>query len=140
MSFRRFAGLKFSETAKGASLARSGQTVLVLDAPITGDDVPALCERVRRLLEESDVDAVVCDLAGVAGADLTAIEALARMQLTARRLGRGMCVRNASAALEDLMRLVGVAEVLLGRLRRQPEEGKQAVRVEERVEADDPPV
>jgi hypothetical protein len=35
--------------------------LLVLDGPIDGAGIPALCERVRPLLEEGHGEVVICD-------------------------------------------------------------------------------
>ena len=91
-------------------------------APIARADLPAACERLR---------------------------ALARLRLTARRLGCGLRLRAASRALEQMVAFCGLCDVLPveERLLRgsggnggQPEQRKQPGRVEERVEARDPPV
>jgi hypothetical protein len=63
-------------------------TALVIGAPIACADVPGLCERVRRRAAESDADVIVCDVRGLVRPDALTVNALARVQLTARRLGR----------------------------------------------------
>jgi len=111
-------------------------------------DVPAACERLRALIGACDADVVVCDVGDLV-ADLEAVEVLARLRLSARRLGCGLCLRGSSRALEQMLAFCGLCEVLpvegelLGGLRwhgRQPEEREQPRRVEEGVEARDPPV
>jgi hypothetical protein len=77
--------------------------------------------------------------------DVAAADALARLQLATRRLGRRMLVRNASADFTDLLVLMGLGEVLpLGGLRlevgRQPEEREERLGVEEERELADPAV
>jgi len=84
----------------------------VIDGSIDGTDAFWLCERVRDLLEGSDADLVVCDVAGLLRADLGAVASLARLQLTARRLGRRIRVRNASPELHELLALVGMCDVV----------------------------
>ena len=116
-------------------------------AAITRADVPALCERLRALVGASDADVVVCDVRDLA-ADLVAVEALARLRLTARRLGCGLRLRGAPRALEQMLALCGLCDVLplegelggIGWHGRQPEEREQPRRVEEGVEARDLPV
>ena len=105
-------------------------------------DLPTLCERVRFLLESSGADVVLCDVSGLAGLDAVAVDALARLQLTALRLGRRVCVRNASNELQQLLVFIGLAEVcgLTLELERQAEQWEQRLRVEEEAELDDPPV
>jgi hypothetical protein len=53
-----------------------------------------------------------CDVSALTDADELALEALVRLQLTARRLGRTVRLRNASAQLVDLLALVGLTDVL----------------------------
>jgi len=77
--------------------------------PITRADLPGLCERVRALLDKGDSIAR-CDVSGVEP-DAICVDALARLQLAARR--RGCCVRleHASPALLDLVELMGLTHV-----------------------------
>ena len=71
----------------------------------------ALCSQVQRLLARPDVDVVTCDVTGVEPT-LTAIDALARLQLTARRLGGRIRLRGTSTDISRLIDFAGVAEVL----------------------------
>jgi hypothetical protein len=82
---------------------------------------------------------VDCDV-GHCPADLATANALARAHVNARRLGPRLRVVNASPELRELIAFVGLEDLLLGRGQRQPEEGKQALGVEERRKADDLPV
>ena len=81
---------------------------------------------------------VECDLGHVRRADLATVDALARAAVNARRAGTQLRIVNASAELRELIEFVGLAELLDGRRRRQAEEREQPLRVEERVEPDDP--
>jgi hypothetical protein len=54
---------------------------------------------------------VTCDVTGVPP-NLTALDALARLQLTARRLGGRIRLRGASADITLLIDFAGVDEVL----------------------------
>ena len=54
---------------------------------------------------------VLCDVEGVA-ADAAAVEALARLQLVARRAGCELRLRNASPELRDLVAFMGLRDVL----------------------------
>ncbi len=56
---------------------------------------------------------VGCDVSRITVADQGALEALARLQLAARRLGATIHLRNASPALADLIQLTGLADVLV---------------------------
>jgi hypothetical protein len=72
--------------------------------------------------------------------NLGTVDALARASLHTRRHGEHLRVVNASRELQELVDLVGLDCVLLGRDRRQPEEREEPLRVEECSEADDPTV
>ncbi|MFJ8312681.1 MULTISPECIES: STAS domain-containing protein [unclassified Streptomyces] len=82
-------------------------TVLVVPGPVTFADVPLLCERLR-VLYGAGVEEVVCDLAALTRADLAAVEAVARLRLTARRAGGRLRMRNAGAGLGALLELAGL--------------------------------
>jgi anti-anti-sigma regulatory factor len=112
----------------------------VVSGPLTPADAAALCERARSELERSGAEVLVCDVAALTHADAGTIEALARLQLTARRLGRRIRLRDPSPELADLLDLFGLAEVLRVEPGRQPEEREQPRGVQERVEMGDPPV
>jgi anti-anti-sigma regulatory factor len=75
-------------------------------------DLPALCERVRVAVEASTADVVVCDLGGLTDPDCVAVDALGRLQLTVRRLGRRLRLRDASPELRALLCFVGLSEAL----------------------------
>jgi len=90
--------------------SRPHEVAFAISGPIARADLPGLCERVRRILGESRSIAR-CDVAGVEP-DAVCVDALARLQLAARR--RGCCVRleNASPALLELVDLMGLTHVL----------------------------
>jgi ABC-type transporter Mla MlaB component len=106
--------------------------------------VPELCERVRGCLERSDADEVLCDVRALVGTDAATVDALARLQLTARRLGRRIHLRHASSELRELLEFLGLGETVpcCAPLRVEPggktEEREQGRRVQEGVEPDDP--
>ncbi len=81
-----------------------------------------------------------CDVAHLRCPDFATVDTLARAALNARRAGTRLRVVNATRELEELIGFSGLDDVLLGRYRRQAEEGEEAFGVEERREADDPPV
>src|SRR5918994_1248891 len=89
-----------------------GGTVLVMSGPVTRDAIPAMCERARRLLEDCDAGPVACDVGALDEPDAITIDALARLQLTARRLGYRVELRRACEELEDLLTLTGLLRVL----------------------------
>jgi len=77
------------------------------------------------------------DVRGLA-ADVLTVDALARLQLSARRRGRRLRLGNASGELQELIALAGLSDVLGVESQRQPEQGEQRVGVEEERELDDP--
>jgi ABC-type transporter Mla MlaB component len=81
-----------------------------IGGPIDRADLPALYERVCSLLREAGADLAVCDVAGVA-ADAVAVEALARLQLAARRHDCRIRLSHTSAELRDLIAFMGLEEV-----------------------------
>ena len=117
--------------------------------PVTRDAIPALCERARRLLEGCDAGPVACDVAALAEPDAVTIDALARLQLTARRAGYRVELRRVCEELEDLLTLTGLLGVLTGghalvasavEAWWEPELREQVLRVEEEAEPRDPTV
>jgi ABC-type transporter Mla MlaB component len=79
--------------------------------PITRADLPGLCDRVRALLSESEAGVVLCDVCGVEP-DAVAVDALARLQLAARRRRSRIQLRHASDELLELVAFMGLTEVL----------------------------
>ncbi|MBH5336080.1 STAS domain-containing protein [Streptomyces pactum] len=55
---------------------------------------------------------VICDVAGLTGPGLAAMDALARLQLIARRHGRRLRLRRAAPPLRELIALAGLGDVL----------------------------
>ncbi len=111
--------------------------VVALDGPVVRGDLPAFCERIRGLLQDSGADVVLCDLRAVA-AEMCAVDALARLQLTAHRLGRRVELRHVSPALQELLEVAGLAGVLGLQPGGQAEEREQPLGVEEEGELADP--
>ena len=72
-------------------------------------------------------------------ADLALVEALARVQLSARRRGSRVRLTNVTDGLRGLLELVGLADVLLIEAQRKPELGEE-LRVDEVVQPGDPPL
>jgi ABC-type transporter Mla MlaB component len=79
--------------------------------PVWRDDLPGLCARVCALLERSDADVALCDVTGIA-ADAVTVDALARLQLGARRQGCTVRLQNATAELRALVAFMGLTDVL----------------------------
>ena len=94
------------------SAARPGIDIVSMSGPVQGDDIARLCDQVREGLRNTGVGVIVCDVDGVRQPDMWTVDALARMQLTARRNGGEVRLRSASAQLLELIRLVGLAKVM----------------------------
>jgi ABC-type transporter Mla MlaB component len=93
-------------------VAPAPQTIaFAIGGPITRTDLPELCERVCALLERSGADVALCDVSGV-DPDAVTIDALARLQLAARRHGCQVRLRNASGDLLELLAFMGLRDVL----------------------------
>ncbi|WP_445527100.1 STAS domain-containing protein [Streptomyces cyslabdanicus] len=108
--------------------------VLVLAGPVTRDEVAGLCADVRALLEDTRGGVVVCDVGGLGPPGLGVVDLLARLQLTARRAGGRIRLRDPDPELEALLALVGLSF----ETERQPEQWEPPLGVEEAVEPGDP--
>ncbi len=114
--------------------------------PITRANLPGLCDRVCTLLGESRAAEAFCDVCGIVP-DAVTVDALARLQLAARRYDCRVRLRHASDALLELVAFMGLSEVLpddgspLGvKPGRKAEEREQRLGVEEERELADPPL
>jgi hypothetical protein len=130
------------ETSSGCA-DRAGRSTNVVVDPAALADVSGTCERLRRVLGSSRSELVVCHVGLLTHPDAGTVEALARLCLTARRLGRGFVLRGASPHLRELITLMGLADPLLrgaglslGK-RRETEEREHPGRVEEEGQAHD---
>src|SRR5262245_17639955 len=112
--------------------------VLAVGGPLASADVPGLCARARSLLACGDVAYLVCDVGALERADLAAVDALARLQLTARRQGARVLLRRPSRALLSLLAFVGLDGPLGVQPQRQAELREHPLGVEEEREPDDP--
>jgi ABC-type transporter Mla MlaB component len=82
-----------------------------ITGPIAREDLPGLCARVCALLERSSAPVALCDVTGV-DVDAVTIDALARLQLAARRRSCRVRLRHASEELRDLVAFMGLEDVL----------------------------
>ncbi|MER7879412.1 STAS domain-containing protein [Streptomyces solisilvae] len=122
--------------------------VLVLDQPVTRAEVERLCERLSALARRAGPGPVTVDVGGVGRPNLAVVEALARLRLTAGRLGCRIQLRNARGELRRLLAWTGLDEALaapaalggvLGSERGgEAEQREEALGVEEGVEPGDP--
>jgi hypothetical protein len=94
------------------------------------------------LVVHGDVEVIVGQVVGLRP-DLALVDALARLQLAARRLGCSVRLRDPCEQLRELLDLAGLADILPDaaalplEARRQPEGGEQ-LGVEEVVQPEDP--
>ena len=91
---------------------RSKPVTFAIGGPITRADLPGLCDRVCALLEAADTDVVLCDVRGVA-TDVVTVDALARLQLAARRRGCRVVRQHASDDPRRRVHFMGLADVLV---------------------------
>ena len=80
-----------------------------------------------------------CDV-GALASDAETVERLTRLHLRAQRGGHVLLLRNASPELYDLLLFMGLAGVLRVEPRRQAEQRKERLGLEEERELLDPPV
>jgi ABC-type transporter Mla MlaB component len=79
--------------------------------PIARSDLPGLCDRVCAMLSAAPAGVAFCDVDGVEP-DAVTVDALARLQLAARRHGCRVHLRGASEELLDLLAFMGLRDVL----------------------------
>jgi ABC-type transporter Mla MlaB component len=118
--------------------ARPTTVVVAVAGPMARADLPAICGEVVALLEATGADVALCDV-GALPADAAAVDALARIQLAARRAGRQVVLCRVADDLRDLLAFVGLGGVLRIEPGGQSEQREQRVGVEEERELDDPP-
>lgn len=87
-------------------------TVVVLSGSIARADLPDLCDQARRQFEGSEERVVFCDAGAVIAPDAVAVDAVARLHLTAKRLGCELRLQHACARFEELIALAGLSDVL----------------------------
>ena len=120
-----------------------GTIAVVVGGPIVPADVTGLCARVRAAAAGTGAEVIACDVGGVVDPDAGAVAALARMHLTARRLGSEVRLVNARPELRDLLVFMGLDDVvspskgLAGEARREPEEREQGRGVEKEADPGD---
>jgi ABC-type transporter Mla MlaB component len=85
--------------------------VFAVRGPIARGDLPGLCDRVCALLEGSSAAVALCDVTGIEP-DAVTVDALARLQLAARRHGCQVRLRDASDQLIELVAFMGLRDVL----------------------------
>lgn len=78
--------------------------------PITRADLPGLCDRVCALLTESRPDVLLCEVASI-DPDAVTVDALARLQLAARRHDCQIRLCHATDELLALVAFMGLEDV-----------------------------
>jgi ABC-type transporter Mla MlaB component len=91
--------------------AHAPKTTLTVRGPIARDDLPGLCDRVCALLAAGSAGVVLCEIRSVEP-DAVTVDALARLQLAARRHGCQVRLCNASDELLELVSFMGLRDVL----------------------------
>jgi ABC-type transporter Mla MlaB component len=123
----------------------SSTMVVIVDGRIARDDAPDLCAKLTELLNNSDAERVVCDVGALVNPDIGTVDVLARLALTARRLGCQVQLRHARPRLQNLVGLVGLcgagspSERLPLEVEGQAEQWEHASGVEERGQPGDLP-
>jgi ABC-type transporter Mla MlaB component len=91
----------------------SARTItFAVHGPILRTDLPGLCARICRLLEQAAAEIAYCDVADVP-ADAVTADALARLQVAAHRYSCRVRLRNASTELLELLAFMGLEDVFL---------------------------
>ncbi|MGW8491324.1 STAS domain-containing protein [Streptomyces sp. NPDC055886] len=122
MNFARRGGLPGVDAENPITLTVTGRVSRAV--------VPDLCAELERALAGprgaalAPGAAVDCDVGAVIRPDLTAVEAVARLGLVARRAGHTLRLRRVPPELRALLDLVGLADVvaLEGEPEEEPEE------------------
>jgi ABC-type transporter Mla MlaB component len=84
-----------------------------IHGPIERSDLPGLSDRVCAMLRERGPAVVLCRVDGVVH-DAVTVDALARLQLAARRHGCQIRLIGASRELRDLVAFMGLRDVIPG--------------------------
>ncbi len=117
--------------------------ILIFDGAPDRAAIATYCDHARALLEGADGGPVICDVGAVVRPDAVMIEALARLHLTALRLGCRIVLRDTSAELDDLLTFVGLCDAIPSAAGSvvepvgHPEEWEQVGGVEEEADAGD---
>jgi anti-anti-sigma regulatory factor len=126
------------------SAREHGTIDVIVSGPISPAEIPGLCDRIHATLVRSGATVVVCDVRAVVAADAAVVDVIARLQLTARRLGCEVRIRHAHPRLRELLRLMGLSGVvpLCSRWSaveggREVEQGEQPRRVEKEGDSGD---
>ena len=111
---------------------------LVVEGPFDRAEIDAFCDRLRGALENSGADVAVFDVGVLGDPGVGTVDALARAQLTARRLGCRITLRHTGGRLRELLELVGLRDVLPVEPVGETEEREQSLGVEEEGDPAEP--
>jgi ABC-type transporter Mla MlaB component len=87
------------------------RVAFAIRGPISRGDLPGLCDRVCAVLANGAASEAICDVSGVP-VDAVTVDAVARLQLAARRHGCRIRLCGASGELLTLVAFMGLTEVL----------------------------
>jgi hypothetical protein len=74
--------------------------------------VNRLCARLQAVIRAGEVTQVTCEIGPHVDADARTLDALARLQLTARQLGSEIRLGHAPRAVLDLLAFAGLGDVV----------------------------
>lgn len=124
----------------------SNPGVLVITGSVAGAAaVRRLCEQLGAVMASCGGETVICDVHALPPST-RALEALARLQLTARRAEHRIRLQRAAPELLQLLAFAGLAAVIpyeplpVGQRQRQAKQREDPLDVEEAVDRGDPPV
>jgi uncharacterized protein len=106
---------------------RPSTVAFTVEGPIARADLPGLCDRVCAVLAGSEAEVALCDV-GTVEPDAVTVDALARLQLAARRHGCRVRLRGASPELRELVEFMGLTDVLPDRPSTRPDEEETMAR------------
>ncbi|MEV0255837.1 STAS domain-containing protein [Streptomyces sp. NPDC050732] len=123
-------------------MADSREHLIRIAGPLRAGDIPSLCEQVaaaRHGPGDGTPSDVICDVSAVTTADLTTVDAIARLHLAARRAGGRIRLRNPAPGLLALIGLVGLVELcgLVVEMEGHSEQREPPLGVQEAVETGD---
>lgn len=86
--------------------------MITIAGRVARSDAARLGAEVDALLGMLSASAIVCDVGAVIDADAAVVDGVCRMQLAARRHGCRLEIRGASVALQELLYLTGLTNVV----------------------------
>jgi ABC-type transporter Mla MlaB component len=117
--------------------ARTGPPRLAVSGRVGPGEASSLCACVRASVGGAGPGPIACDVSGIEDPDVGTVDALARMALAARRLGREMELQRTEHELVELLELAGLVGLAV-EVVREPEEREEPSGVEEEGDPADP--